>query len=69
MICKIENLSKLRQLETLNLSYNKLRRAEGLKGLISLNNLDISYNSLSSKADIEKLKYSPTVSTVIYPHY
>ena len=65
MISKIENLSTLKQLGTLNLSHNKIEKIENLEGLIALNNLDISYNCISTKEHLEGMQEAPTIATVL----
>ena len=48
--------SRLKQLKSLNLSYNELRQAEGLEDLPLLK-LDLSSNKLQNVFDVVKLKF------------
>ena len=47
-ICRIENISPLRQLRVLNLAENRIRSIEGLEQLKLLEFLDLSGNQISS---------------------
>lgn len=54
IIGKLENVSKLKELEYLNLALNNIERIEGLEGCESLNKLDLTVNFV----DVEDLASS-----------
>ncbi|HBM81143.1 MAG TPA: hypothetical protein DD426_09970, partial [Clostridiaceae bacterium] len=49
--------SNLYNLETVDLSFNKISNIEPLLNLRNLNTLDISKNNIKSKDDIKKLSF------------
>eukprot|EP01112_Ceratiomyxa_fruticulosa_P004533 TRINITY_DN1506_c0_g1_i1.p1 TRINITY_DN1506_c0_g1~~TRINITY_DN1506_c0_g1_i1.p1 ORF type:complete len:397 (-),score=61.82 TRINITY_DN1506_c0_g1_i1:206-1396(-) len=56
LISKIENLSKLKELQYLNLAINNIQRIENLEGCESLNKLDLTCNFISDLLSVESLK-------------
>lgn len=56
LISKIENLSKLKKLEYLNLALNSIERIENLTALESLTKLDLTLNFIGELTSVENLK-------------
>ena len=56
LIPKIENVSKLKKLEYLNLALNNIETIENLEGCESLNKVDLTVNFISQITSIETLK-------------
>ncbi|OAD52288.1 Protein TILB like protein [Eufriesea mexicana] len=56
LISKIENLSKLKRLEYLNLALNNIEEIENLEGLESLKKLDLTVNFIGNLRGIKKLR-------------
>lgn len=56
LIGKIENLSKLKKLEYLNLALNNIERIENLDGLESLKKLDLTLNFIGELTSVNSLK-------------
>ena len=56
MIEKIENLTRLKELEYLNLALNNISMIEGLEGCESLNKLDLTANFVDVEDYEESLK-------------
>jgi protein TilB len=60
LIEKLEGLSKLKELEYLNMAVNSVRKIEGLRRCESLNKLDMTLNFIDVedlKESIEELEY------------
>ncbi|XP_043578624.1 dynein axonemal assembly factor 11 isoform X1 [Bombus pyrosoma] len=57
LISKIENLSKLKRLEYLNLALNNIETIENLQGLESLKKLDLTVNFIGDLRGIKTLRY------------
>lgn len=53
LIEKIEGISNLCNLATLNLSHNRISKLENLEGLINLKNLDVSHNVIQDYHNLE----------------
>ncbi|XP_012348043.1 protein tilB homolog isoform X1 [Apis florea] len=58
LISKIENLSKLKRLEYLNLALNNIEVIENLEGLESLKKLDLTVNFIGDLRGIKSLRYN-----------
>ncbi|XP_043578629.1 dynein axonemal assembly factor 11 isoform X2 [Bombus pyrosoma] len=58
LISKIENLSKLKRLEYLNLALNNIETIENLQGLESLKKLDLTVNFIGDLRGIKTLRYN-----------
>ncbi|KZC12922.1 Protein TILB like protein [Dufourea novaeangliae] len=56
LIAKIENLSRLKRLEYLNLALNNIEAIENLEGLESLRKLDLTVNFIGDLRGIQKLR-------------
>ncbi|XP_054006865.1 dynein axonemal assembly factor 11-like [Hylaeus anthracinus] len=56
LIAKIENLSRLKRLEYLNLALNNIEAIENLEGLESLKKLDLTVNFIGDLRGIDKLR-------------
>lgn len=56
LISKIENLSKLKKLEYLNLALNNIEMIENLEGLESLSKLDLTLNFIGDLTSVQNLK-------------
>ncbi|XP_050527333.1 dynein axonemal assembly factor 1-like isoform X2 [Daktulosphaira vitifoliae] len=65
---KIENLDCLQKLNTINLSYNFIRKIENLSILPGLSSLFISHNKLSTADDISHLTECKCLSIVDLSH-
>lgn len=57
LISKIENLSKLKRLEYLNLALNNIEIIENLEGLENLKKLDLTVNFIGDLRGIKSLRY------------
>ena len=49
---------------TLNLSYNRLKKIEGISTLISLKTLDVSHNIISDVEGFEEIKTCPSLTSL-----
>uniref|UniRef100_A0A8C8VEP0 Leucine-rich repeat-containing protein 6 n=1 Tax=Pelusios castaneus TaxID=367368 RepID=A0A8C8VEP0_9SAUR len=58
LIPKIENVSKLKKLEYLNLALNNIERIENLEGCEELQKLDLTANFIGELSSIEVLKHN-----------
>ncbi|NWH81376.1 TILB protein, partial [Piaya cayana] len=58
LIPKIENVSKLKKLEYLNVALNNIERIENLEGCEELKKLDLTANFIGELSSIEALKYN-----------
>ncbi|XP_034619528.1 protein tilB homolog [Trachemys scripta elegans] len=58
LIPKIENVSKLKKLEYLNLALNNIERIENLEGCEELQKLDLTANFIGELSSIEILKHN-----------
>ncbi|XP_043395018.1 dynein axonemal assembly factor 11 isoform X1 [Chelonia mydas] len=58
LIPKIENVSKLKKLEYLNLALNNIERIENLEGCEELKKLDLTANFIGELSSIEILKHN-----------
>lgn len=56
-------------LKRLDLSFNKIRKIEGLSELLSLEYLDLRANSISSVNDLDELRMVGTYGTDIHDRY
>lgn len=56
LISKIENVSKLKKLEYLNLALNNIERIENLNALESLTKLDLTLNFIGELTSVENLQ-------------
>jgi Leucine-rich repeat (LRR) protein len=63
-ILKIENMSALKKLHTINLSGNKIRVVEGLEGLDEIRSLDLSHNLITKISNCEQLKELPELQNL-----
>ena len=62
-ISKIENLSHLSRLHTLNLASNQLTSLSGLEGLSNLQTLDVSHNKIADINDCVAIKQCPLLKS------
>ncbi|NXC48609.1 TILB protein, partial [Penelope pileata] len=58
LIPKIENVSKLKKLEYLNVALNNIERIENLEGCEELKKLDLTANFVGELSSIETLRYN-----------
>jgi len=65
---EIENLSHLKDLDTLNIEHNNITTIEGLSGCARLRTLNLAHNHLESLDDIEHLLECPSVSVLDLSH-
>lgn len=65
LIARIENLSKLKKLEYLNLALNNIERIENVEGLESLNKLDLTLNFIGDLTSVEKLRHNINLRELI----
>ena len=65
---EIENLSHLKDLDTLNMEHNNITTIEGLSGCARLRTLNLAHNHLESLDDIEHLLECPSVSVLDLSH-
>ena len=56
----VENVSRMKKLEYLNLALNNIERIENLEGCESLNKLDLTVNFVGELTSIYSLKVSQT---------
>ena len=63
-IKKMENLTALTKLHTINLSHNKIKIVEGLEGLTEIKTLDLSHNLITKTEDMEQLKQLPNMTNL-----
>ena len=56
MIPKMENLSKLKELEYINLTLNNIEKIEGLEGCDSLKKIDLTCNFIGAENLLESVK-------------
>ena len=56
LICKMENLNKLKELEYLNLALNNIEIIEGIDGCENLNKLDLTVNFIDCDTLEESIK-------------
>ena len=56
----VENVSRMKKLEYLNLALNNVERIENLEGCESLNKLDLTVNFVGELTSIYSLKVSQT---------
>ncbi|XP_061405358.1 LOW QUALITY PROTEIN: dynein axonemal assembly factor 11-like [Lethenteron reissneri] len=59
VIPRIENLSRLKELEYLNLALNNVERIENLQGCESLQKLDLTVNFVGELSSVETLRHNP----------
>ena len=64
LIPKIENLSRLKKLEYLNLALNNIEKVENLEGCESLQKLDLTVNFIGELSSIESLKNNIHLETL-----
>lgn len=65
LIPKIENLSKLKKLEYLNLALNNIELIENLDGLESLSKLDLTLNFIGDLTSVEHLRNNYNLKELI----
>lgn len=63
MLTKIENLSHLKRLHTLNLAENRLTSLDGLEGLDCLKTLDVRTNLITDINECKALKSLPSLTS------
>lgn len=56
LVSRIENLSRLKELEYLNLALNNIEAIENLEGLESLKKLDLTVNFIGDLRGIKRLR-------------
>uniref|UniRef100_S4RSG3 Leucine-rich repeat-containing protein 6 n=1 Tax=Petromyzon marinus TaxID=7757 RepID=S4RSG3_PETMA len=59
VIPRIENLSRLKELEYINLALNNVERIENLQGCESLQKLDLTVNFVGELSSVETLRHNP----------
>ena len=64
VIGKIENVSKLKDLEYINLALNNVTIIENLEGCESLEKLDLTLNFIVDIFSVEKLRKNPNFKTL-----
>ena len=61
MILFLENVSRLKKLEYLNVALNNIEKVENLEGCESLNKLDLTVNFVGELTSITCLQVSPVM--------